>query len=242
MIDPTAVLTDCDTADADWAKVISGLYGSEWRAAVALLASRAKPLADAARELLAENSRLRAALEPFAALAADLDAERVLFPAADDEPVTRLFAAPTVGDCRRAAELLAEEPPEDTDMDAVQLIALERARQRIGKGYTPEHDDEHRNGSLLHAGVLLALDVAGHELKGCDPPNLSGPWPDALCLAVREKHAGDDVRRLTIAGAMICAEIDRLIRERDRQPKGTHAPDRDHDRPPAEPTGDAVPR
>lgn len=128
----------------------------------------------------------------------------------------------------------------DADMDAVQLVAFERTRQCIDKGYTPEHDDEHRDGSLLHAGILLALDVAGHELKGCDPPDLSGPWPDALCLHVREKHPGDDIRRLTIAVAMICAEIDRLIRDRDRQPKGTHA-NAPHPAPPARP-GDAVPR
>lgn len=97
-----------------------------------------------------------------------------------------------------------------------ELIAQERRRQVFEKRYDPEHDDEHGDGSLLHAGILLACDVAGLEVFGVDPPDLGGPWPDALCLHVREKHADDEVRRLTIAGAMIAAEIDRLIRAKER--------------------------
>ena len=95
-------------------------------------------------------------------------------------------------------------------MDAIDLIGIERQRQINRKGYGAEHDDAHGDGGLLHAGLLIALDVAGLELAHCDPPDLGGPWPDVLCLHVREKYAGDDVRRLTIAGAMIAAAIDRF--------------------------------
>ena len=92
-----------------------------------------------------------------------------------------------------------------------QRINQERLRQRQ-KGFDDAHDDEHGDGSLLHAAILLACDVAGLELKGVDPPDLNGPWPDQLCLHVRRKYAGDLAQRLTIAGALIAAEIDRIQR------------------------------
>jgi hypothetical protein len=97
-------------------------------------------------------------------------------------------------------------------MSGAELIAAERRRQVAEKGYDAEHDDAQTDGSLLTAGILIACDVAGHALANVDPPDLNGPWPDALLLHVREKHAGDEVRQLVIAGAMIAAEIDRLLR------------------------------
>lgn len=102
---------------------------------------------------------------------------------------------------------------------AAELIAQERRRQVFEKRYNPEHDDAHGDGSLLAAGILLACDVAGLELANVDPPDLNGPWPDQLCLHVGEKYGGNEVRRLTIAAAMIAAEIDRLIRTKEK----THA-------------------
>lgn len=95
-----------------------------------------------------------------------------------------------------------------------ELIAAERERQIHDKGYAPESDDQQTDGSLLIAGLLIGLDVAGHEMANVDPPDRDGPWPDQLLLKVRAKYAGDDVRRLEIAGAMIAAEIDRLVRRR----------------------------
>lgn len=118
----------------------------------------------------------------------------------------------------------AEPTPATADAarieNGAELIAQERRRQLFGKHYDPAHDDEHTDNSLLIAGILIACDVAGHELKDVDPPDLNGPWPDALLLHVREKHADDETRQLVIAGAMIAAEIDRRNRlktkEKDR--------------------------
>jgi hypothetical protein len=97
-----------------------------------------------------------------------------------------------------------------------ELIAQERRRQVFRKRYDAGHDDAHGDGSLLHAGILLACEVAGLELAGADPPSLDGPWPDWLLLHAREKYGDDEVRLLAIAGAMIAAEIDRLTRAKER--------------------------
>jgi hypothetical protein len=106
--------------------------------------------------------------------------------------------------------------PTETEPGA-ELIAQERRRQVFRKNYDAEHDDAHGDGSLLHAGILLACDVAGLELAGVDPPSPDGPWPDCLLLHARAKYGDDDeVRLLTIAAAMIAAEIDRLNRAKER--------------------------
>jgi hypothetical protein len=93
--------------------------------------------------------------------------------------------------------------------DGAALIGIERDRQR-SKGYDAAHDAEHTDGTLLQAGILVALDVAGLQLAGVDPPDLNGPWPDQLLLHVRAKH-DRELDKLVIAGAMLAAEIDRLI-------------------------------
>ena len=100
--------------------------------------------------------------------------------------------------------------------NGAELIAQERRRQVLLKRYDPAHDDAHADGSLLIAGLLIACDVAGHSLANVDPPDLNGPWPDALLLHVREKHAGNEIRQLVFAGAMIAAEIDRLNRIKEQ--------------------------
>lgn len=91
------------------------------------------------------------------------------------------------------------------------FIAAERSRQFMRKGYDTLHDDEHTDGSLLVAGILIACGVADLELT-VGPPDLNGPWPDQLAMHVAAKYGDDHIRRLTIAGAMIAAEIDRLQR------------------------------
>jgi hypothetical protein len=91
------------------------------------------------------------------------------------------------------------------------LIACERMRQIQDKGWDSKHDDKHTDRSLLNAAILLALDVYNGSMV--DPLQVED-WPDQLCLRVRENYGTDVVRRLTIAGAMIAAEIDRLQRQK----------------------------
>lgn len=116
---------------------------------------------------------------------------------------------------KRLMRRLFGEPVSD-EPDGAALIAAERLRQILVKGYDAAHDDEHGDGSLLHAALLILLDETGHTLSGVDPPDRNGPWPDQLLLHVRKKYVGDAVQRLAIAGALVAAEMDRRLRERAR--------------------------
>ena len=95
------------------------------------------------------------------------------------------------------------------------LIAAERQRQIDVEGWTPEHDAEHRDAALLEAAAcyLLApyLDPAarhGHTY----PRSTLFRWPWALRFW--KPSPGDRLRELVKAGALIAAEIDRLLAAR----------------------------
>jgi len=94
------------------------------------------------------------------------------------------------------------------------LIAEERARQIQEEGWTAEHDDGHLTAELADAGALYALCAAGQVLETKDAlaQPVDWPWP-------REwwKPSTDPIRNLAKAGALIAAEIDRLLRIKDRQ-------------------------
>ena len=91
-------------------------------------------------------------------------------------------------------------------MNGCELIAAERRRQVEFEGWSAEHDAGHDNGELAVAAAELAVDgtcavVREHE----DEDN----WG----LVHMHGHRGikpDQVRALTIAGALIAAEIDRV--------------------------------
>lgn len=101
-------------------------------------------------------------------------------------------------------------------MTGIERIAAERKRQVEKEGYSPEHDDEHRNGELPIAAACYALS-AGEYLLGSDDP---WPWSDASDKRARnilgeitcEETVGAKIRLLEKAGALIAAEIDRLLR------------------------------
>lgn len=99
----------------------------------------------------------------------------------------------------------------------IQLIAKERQRQISKEGWTPEHDDEHRDMELNYAAqayLIAAQQIRIHsELSGRKPDfafiaEMNWPW-DARWW----KPSDDPVRNLIKAGALIAAEIDRLERE-----------------------------
>lgn len=92
-----------------------------------------------------------------------------------------------------------------TRKDGSALIADERARQITQEGWTPEHDDGHSNGDLAVAAACYA--APGGQLRG-EEIREQWPWENAWW----KPTPNDRVRELVKAGALIAAEIDRLLR------------------------------
>lgn len=85
---------------------------------------------------------------------------------------------------------------------SVRLIANERIRQISSEGYDASHDDEHVSGELVRAAM-------SYLTNGSVP----WPWTDTL-----PKIKSTTIQKLTIAGALIAAEIDRLGRIASQRP------------------------
>lgn len=94
------------------------------------------------------------------------------------------------------------------------MIFAERHRQIEREGWTRAHDDEHDAGELALAAICYALSPYSDERRAGDyrisagmavPPGW--PW-DAEWWKPTPK---DRIRELTKAGALIAAEIDRLL-------------------------------
>lgn len=86
------------------------------------------------------------------------------------------------------------------------LIATERQRQISVEGWTPAHDDEHRDGEMLRAAVVYIWHgtMMGPSFEGGLP--LGWPW-DAKWWKPRDRRSN-----LIRAGALCLAEHDRLVR------------------------------
>ena len=88
--------------------------------------------------------------------------------------------------------------------EGARLIAAERVRQVTAEGWTPEHDAAHGADILALAAVCYAMPerVRGRDILPAWPwePRYWKPTPD------------DRVRELVKAGALIAAEIDRIVR------------------------------
>ena len=84
-------------------------------------------------------------------------------------------------------------------MTGAELIALERQRQIDEEGYTIEGDKKYQRDQLVYAALsyLLALD------EKCSMP-LTWPWTERYWKPRKR------ISNLIRAGALICAEIDRL--------------------------------
>ena len=111
-------------------------------------------------------------------------------------------------------------------MTGAERIAQERKRQIVKERWSAKHDDQHYDGSLLKAAVAY-LDV-NHTMaaKGesfCLREQYEGqtifsaPWPDTWDDSYDKRGKHSCLRRLGIAGALIAAEIDRLIRAGEKE-------------------------
>lgn len=106
----------------------------------------------------------------------------------------------------------------------IELIAEERERQVTEEGWTPEHDAEHTDGSLAMAAVCYAspelLFIQEHR---ANQVIFNDPWPwdvrhdtrpysGNMVLPNRSAGNHERIRQLVKAGALIAAELDRLLR------------------------------
>lgn len=95
------------------------------------------------------------------------------------------------------------------------MIANERRRQVEAEGWTPEHDAQHAAGELAEAAACYAVpeplfvqrsSTIGGSAK-LPNTHFTNLWPFG-CWHYKPK---DRVRDLVRAGALIAAEIDRLL-------------------------------
>lgn len=96
----------------------------------------------------------------------------------------------------------------NTTTKAVADVLTERRRQTEIEGWTPAHDDEHRDGSLATAAACYAhpRGLGGVYEVPQRPVPLDWPWEVA---AWRPK---DRRRNLVRAAALLLAEIERIDR------------------------------
>jgi hypothetical protein len=122
--------------------------------------------------------------------------------------------------------------------DGIDRIASERRRQIQVEGWTAEHDDEHDDGELAFAAACYACPqrvwVVRATMDCTKPPHeFVDPWPWKLHEDYRRRLAGGGssmphdhaslgvearISLLAKAGALIAAEIDRLLRLPVAQP------------------------
>jgi len=112
-------------------------------------------------------------------------------------------------------------PSSDSSV-GVRLIADERQRQIEEEGFGPERDDQYTNGQLAEAAACYAsTDTIYHKRETCVEgdgrlPHVSfgnvWPWRCAWWKPTESR-----VRALQKAGALIAAEIDRLLRQRESE-------------------------
>lgn len=90
---------------------------------------------------------------------------------------------------------------------AIELIAEERRRQIEVEGWTPEHDSNYHYDELARAAASYALpEESRHGVFIGDKPE-HWPWESKWWKPTPD----DRIRELTKAGALIVAEIDRLL-------------------------------
>ena len=106
------------------------------------------------------------------------------------------------------------------EVSAAERIAAERRRQIESEGWTPEHDDEHTGGAMAQAAACYAIATVP-RYAGCFP--IAWPWSpqwDKRPLGSVAATTDVRVRALEKAGALIAAEIDRLLRRQERFERG----------------------
>ena len=101
-------------------------------------------------------------------------------------------------------------------MTGIYLISQERERQIAEEGFTAEHDAAHTNNELSWAAVHWAMpDSVKMDQGGIDVHI----YPELFALKASygrkpirfNRWQGDRIKQLVYAGALVAAEIDRLL-------------------------------
>ncbi len=95
-------------------------------------------------------------------------------------------------------------------MTAIDLIIAERTRQ-AAKGYGTAHDDAHNKGELIALAIGVLDEVS--ETDACQDA-FDADWIGKASRHIQQRHGNDTVKMLTIAAAILVAEIERLERRR----------------------------
>lgn len=98
----------------------------------------------------------------------------------------------------------------------IELIAEERKRQVVQENWSSDHDDRHKKFQLAKAASCYAMHVADAEEQDLGVKSIPcdwWPWGKKWW-----KPSEDPVRNLVKAGALIAAEIDRLLRRNGIDP------------------------
>jgi hypothetical protein len=116
------------------------------------------------------------------------------------------------------------------DKDGAGRIAVERRRQIDVEGYGDAHDDKHDDGSLAMAAACYAASAGKHVIYrhviGALSQTFVDPWPWDRSCDKRPFTVMDTLKKMTEterldllvkAGALIAAEIDRLLRKRSKK-------------------------
>ena len=92
-------------------------------------------------------------------------------------------------------------------MNGLDHISAERRKQIYNRGWSAEHDDTHTSEQLAEAAAFYAIPPKyGHML-------VFWPWRGFP----HGKEEKSRIKQLAAAGALIAAEIDRLLRESKRE-------------------------
>lgn len=105
--------------------------------------------------------------------------------------------------------------------DGTDRIAAERDRQ-LDLGYTQDHDVQHDDGDLPFAAAVYAAPTTIYLLRVSDDEHMAEhgkggrvewvePWPLGWERKERATSKEERIRELEKAGALIAAEIDRLL-------------------------------
>ena len=96
-------------------------------------------------------------------------------------------------------------------MNGIELVKKERLRQINEEGYSWRHDDQETTHQLSDAAIVYASTAPLRH-------NVMHFWPWDKDFFKPDKTYTIDgrIKELTKAGALICAEIDRLIRLKER--------------------------